>query len=368
MQSYSKLARPTYHVTASLLLALLTVSCTIFKKRPDSHMGKLRTTEDEAVLNLYIWADYTSPAMIEDFTRASGIKIRESNYASNEELLAKLQSGATGYDLIVPSDYMVSTMIKLNLLQQLDRRRITRLDQIDPRFLGRSYDPANTWSVPFAWAVSGIAVNTRAYKDPVTSWNDLLRNQKVKGRVSLMDDVREALAVALKIDGHSVNTQNRDELNQAKTTLITAKQNLKAFNAFPSTLITTGEVVMAHMYSGETMVAARDSGKALQFVIPKEGSIIAIDNMVIPKGAKHVDAAYAFINYFYQPRVNADFVQRMYYGPVVKGAAAFLPLELKQHPVLFPTESTIKNCEMLRDLGDTTTIYDRIWLEVKVSG
>jgi len=352
-------------LTAALML--MTLSCTIFKKRPDSQANGLRSSEDASVLNLYIWADYTSPSMLRDFTSQTGIEVRESNYASNEELLAKLQAGATGYDLIVPSDYMVSVMIKLGLLQRMDHQRLTRLAEVDPRFLARSYDPRNEWSVPFSWAVSGIAVNTKAYKDPVTSWNDLLRNQKVRGRTSLMDDVREALAVALKLDGHSVNTKNPSELAQAKNTLITAKKNLKAFNAFPSTLITTGEVIMAHMYSGETMVAARDSGKPINFVIPKEGSVIAIDNMVIPRGAKHVDAAYAFINFFYQARVNADFVQRMFYGPIVRGAEAYLPAELKHHPILFPKDSTIQHFEMLNDLGDATPLYDRIWLEVKVS-
>ncbi len=352
-------------LTAALML--MTVSCTIFKKRPDAQASGLRSTADASVLNLYIWADYTSPAMLRDFTNQTGIEVRESNYASNEELLAKLQAGATGYDLIVPSDYMVSAMIKLGLLQRLDIRRISRLGDVDPRFLGRSYDPHNEWSVPFSWAVSGIAVNTKAYKDPVTSWNDLLRNQKVRGRVSIMDDVREALAVALKLDGYSVNTKNPSELTQAKSTLIAAKKNLKAFNAFPSTLITTGEVVMANMYSGETMVAARDSGKPINFVIPKEGSVIALDNMVIPKGAKHIDAAYAFINFFYQAKVNADFVQRMYYGPIVKGADAYLPAELRRHPILFPSDSSIQHCEMLNDLGDATPLYDRVWLEVKVS-
>jgi len=125
---------------------------------------------------------------------------------------------------------------------------------------------------------------------------------------------------------------------------------------------------MAHIYSGEALVAARDSGKAISFIIPKEGGTLAIDNLVIPIGATHIEAAYQFINYPYEPSTNADFVRRMMYGPVVLGTRALLPTELQKHPILFPQRGALNHCETMQDLGDATTSYDRIWSEMKHLG
>lgn len=211
-------------------------------------------------MNLFIWAEYTSKPMLEEFTKKTGIKVNESNYASNEELLAKLQTGATGFDLAVPSDYMVSVMAKLALVQELDKSQIPNAADLDPKFLGKTYDPQNKVSLPYGWAITGFAVNRSLYDGPAASWADLLQNEKVKGRVSLLDDVREALATTLKLQGSSLNTQNPEELARAKAALAAAKKkNIKTFNSTPADILTAGEVLIAQMYSTEALVAARDS-------------------------------------------------------------------------------------------------------------
>ena len=349
------------------LVATFLSGCTLFKKRQDMGSVPPAGGTSEKVLNLYIWADYTSPQILEEFTRRTGIKVRVSNYASNEELIGKLQAGATGYDLVLPTDYMVPAMIKLGMVRELDKSKIQNLRNVDSKFLGKDYDPANKWSLPYAWTITGIGVNTAAYPDPVTSWGDLLRNDKVKDRATVLDDFREAIGAALKLNGASLNSKDPKELALAKSALIAAKPHLKAFNASPSSLLTSGEVVMAHIYSGEALVAARDSGKPIKFIIPKEGGTLAIDNIVIPKGATHIEAAYLFINYLYEPTTNADFVRRMMYGPVIIGTRALLAPELQRHPILFPQAEALSHCETMKDLGNDTSVYDRIWSEIKAS-
>ena len=350
------------------LVAIALSSCTLFKKRQDAGSAALTGGKSDPVLNLYIWADYTSPQIIEEFTRRTGIKVRVSNYASNEELMAKLQAGAIGYDLVLPTDYMVPAMIKLGMVRELDKSKIPNLRKVDSKFLGKDFDPDNKWSLPYAWTITGIGVNTAAYPAPVTSWEDLLRNDKIKDRATVLDDFREAIGAALKLNGASLNSRDPKELAQAKSTLIATKPRLKAFNASPASLLASGEVAMAHIYSGEALVAARDSGKAINFIIPKEGGTLAIDNMVIPIGATHIEAAYQFINYLYDPSTNADFVRRMMYGPVVIGTRALLPIELQRHPILFPQAEALSHCETMKDLGEATSSYDRIWSEIKASG
>jgi len=308
------------------------------------------------VLNLYIWAEYTSPELLAQFTEKTGIRVVESNYASNEELLAKLQAGASGYDLAVPSDYMVAVMAKLGLVRELDKAKIPNAANVDPSFLAKSFDAANKYSLPYAFSITGLAVNKELYKDEVTSWSDLLANEKLKGKVSVLDDVREAMAAALKLNGASLNSVNETDLAKAKATLIAAKAGIKAFNSTPADLLTSGEVAVAQMYAQEAQLARKETGKDIGFVIPKEGATLAIDNMVVLKDAKNADEAHAFINFMLDAAVHAAYVERTMAGPIVKGVPGFAP----------PAD-VLSRCEMMEDLGDKATEYDRIWAEIKAA-
>lgn len=350
----------------ALILALAAVACT--KNKPaDTNKQTAAAPEPEQIVNLYIWANYTSKELLDDFTKKTGIKVNESNFGSNEELLAKLQAGGTGFDIAVPSDYMVAVMAKLQLLAELDKTKIPNASNVDPTFLGKSYDPTNKFSLPYAWSITGIAVNRSIYKDPVTSWADLLSNEKAKGKIALLDDVREALGAALKLNGASLNSTDPKELERAKNVLIAAKHNIKAFNTSPIDLIKSGDVALAHMYGQEANLASRDTGGTIEFVIPKEGATMAIDNMVVLKSAPHKEQALALINYLLQASANADFVKRTLSGAVLTGTKALLPAQLQASPVLYPPAPVQAKFEMMTDLGDATALYDRIWSEVKVA-
>lgn len=353
---------------AVLLFAL--VSCTK-TKAPESaateDAAKTPPPPKERVVNLYIWGDYTSKEVLDEFTRRTGIKVQESNYSSNEELLAKLQAGATGFDLAVPSDYMVSVMSKLDLLTPLDQSKVPNVKNIDPRFLKKAFDPENKVSLPYAWSITGIAVHRGLYKEPVTSWSAVFDNPAAQGRIAVLDDVREAMGAALKVNGLSLNATDPKDLEKAKATLVAAKKNIKTFNSMPADLLASDEVMIAQMYSGEALSAGRDSGKQIDFVIPEEGAALAIDNVVILRDAPHVEEAYALMNYFFDVSANADFVSRTLSGPVVMGVREKLPKEAQANTTLFPSDEILAKCEMMQDLGASTAAWDRLWSEIKAA-
>ncbi len=321
--------------------------------------------KDEKVVNLYIWGLYTTPEMLAQFKEKTGITVVESNYGSNEELLAKLQAGAEGYDLVVPSDYMVTVLNKLGLIRELDHTKIPNLKNVDPSFLGRSYDQTNKVSLPYAWSITGIALNRALYQQPVSGWSDLLKSESLNGRFSMLDDVREAMAAALKVNGASVNATDVPTIEKAHTTLSDAKKRIKAFNSTPGNLLASGDVVAAQMYSGEVQLLRQETGKPIEFVVPVEGTVMSIDNMVIPRGAKHVEAAYKLMNFFYELKVHADFVARTGSGPILKGVKELLPVDLQNSPMLFPDSAVMQRCEMLGEVGDVMAEYDRYWTTLK---
>lgn len=352
---------------AALAVALvLFPGCTKLWKKSSS--AETSDSAQPRTLNLYIWAEYTSPTLLAAFEKKTGIKVVESNFASNEEMLAKLQAGVTGYDVIVPSDYMVAVMIKLGLLAPLEKERIPNLKNLDKKLLGKPYDPENRFSLPYSWSTTGIAVNRDLFKDPVTGWDTVFSDAKVAGRVSMLDDVREVMGAALKFQGQSLNSRDEKALADARDLLLKSKHRFKAFNSTPIDLIASGEIMLAQMYSGEALIAARDSGKPIEFVIPKEGATIAIENLVVPTSSSRKAEAMEFINFLFEETSNIDFVTRVLSGPVVAGIRVKLPPEVGANMSLFPDDATLKNCEMMEDLGETTATYDRIWSEFKAAG
>ncbi len=317
-------------------------------------------------LHLFIWGEYTSPEIFKDFESQTGIHVTESNFASNEELLAKLQAGASGYDLIVPSDYMVAIMSQLDLLEPLDKISIPNAKDIEPGLLGKSFDPTNKWSIPYSWAVTGVVYNKAKLKDPVTSYKDLLGREDLKQRVSLLDDVREALGAALKSNGASLNDTDDKHLETAKATLIAAKSRIREFSSTPLSLLKSGDILAAQIYSNEALrLVAQDN--SFQFSLPTDGFTFAIDNMAIPKSAQHKQEAYALIDFLLRPDINQKFAEQLLAAPVVRGVQEKLSPALRQHPAISQFETIQAKGEMIKDLGPDIAKYDRIWTEVKAA-
>jgi spermidine/putrescine transport system substrate-binding protein len=347
-------------VTGLALMGMLfTLSCT--RKPADGPAA----TKAERSVNLAIWSNYVSAEAFAEFERQTGIKVRLSNYSSNEELLAKLQAGASGYDVAVPSDYMVFAMSKLGLLQELDHSKLSEISSLDSRFMKRGFDPGNRYSVPYNWGTTGIAVNRTLFKGTVRGWKDLMSSAELKGKFTLLDDARETIGAALKAQGFSLNSKNPDELAQAKSLLLKARAHVKGFTSEPKVPLMNGETAVAHAYVSDVLQAQQATGGKVEYILPEEGGTLWIDNLVIPKGGANLAEAHEFINFLLNARTASATVKTILVSPANKGVFALLPKELQENRGLFPPDTALTKFEMMEDLGDSLKAWDRVWTEVK---
>ncbi|MEW6661922.1 MAG: polyamine ABC transporter substrate-binding protein [Bacillota bacterium] len=315
-------------------------------------------------LNVYNWSDYLPEDIIREFEQEFGVKVNYDTYASNEELLAKLQMGASGYDLVFPSDYMVEIMVQLNLLEPLNHNNIPNAKHLDPNFLNLPFDQGNKYSLPYLWGTTGLAVNTAKVAEEITSWEELW-NPKYKGKIALLNDSRETLGLVLKTLGYSLNTTNQEELQNAKKKLHSLLPSIKAFDSENmKNMMVSGEVWLAHAYVGDVMMAAEEN-EDLVYVLPKEGGVIWADNLAIPKGAPHKYTAEVFINFLLRPEISARIAEEILYGTPNAAAKELIDPEIAGNPAIYPPEEILAKCEWLQDVGEATKLYDRIWTEVK---
>jgi spermidine/putrescine transport system substrate-binding protein len=322
-------------------------------------------TGGSKVVNLAIWSNYVSPELLQDFQKKTGIQVQVANYSSNEELLAKLQAGASGYDVAVPSDYMVFAMIKLGLIHELDYQQLPNSKSLDSRYLKKAYDPTNKFSVPYDWGTTGIAINRSLYKGEIKGWKNLFSNPDLAGKFTLLDDVRETIGAALKAQGFSLNSKNADELAKAKELLLKNRSKVKAFTSEPMMPLVNGETAVAHAYLSDALQARKQSGGKIDYIIPEEGGTMWIDNLVIPNGAKHLAEAHAFINFLLEAKSNVSTVMSVFVAPANKDAFALLPKDFQSNTMLFPSDAILAKCEMIQDLAENLTQWDRVWTEVK---
>jgi spermidine/putrescine transport system substrate-binding protein len=351
-----------------LVLAFVFLSCTQKPQAPADSGAASARTGGGGIVNIAIWANYLSPDLVTEFEKKTGTKVQLTNYASNEELLAKLQAGASGYDMVVPSDYMVFAMIKLGLIRELDYTQLPNAKLLDPKVQHKSYDPDNKFSVPYDWGTTGIAVNRDLYKGEIKSWKQLFDNPALNGKFSLLDDVRETLGAALKSLGLSLNSRNPADIQNAKAVLLKARKGLKAFTSEPLMPLVNGELPVAHAYLPDALQARKKAGGGkIEYVIPEEGATLWIDNLVIPTGAQHLQAAHAFINFLLEPRSDLSTVMNIFVAPANRETFPLLPADLQKNLALFPPESVLAKCEMIQDLGDSLAQWDRTWTEVKAA-
>lgn len=315
-------------------------------------------------LNVFNWSEYLPQEVIDQFSREYGVKVNYDTYSSNEEMLAKIQSGASGYDLVVPSDFMLQVMIQKGLLEPLALASIPNFKNIGEAYKNQAYDPGNKFSVPYMWGDVVIAVNTEKVTDPVTSWNDLW-NPKYRGRVVALNDMRFVTGAALKTLGYGMNETDPARLEQAKAKLKELLPNVKVWDSdSPKTSLLNGEAWIGLVWGAEGVLARREN-PAIQVVYPKEGIGLWQDNMAIPKGAQHKATAEAFINFILQPEIHKKIADAFPYNlPNVEAQKLLDPNVLNDPQVYAPADVLAKG-EWLKDLGETNTLYDQIWTEVK---
>jgi spermidine/putrescine transport system substrate-binding protein len=322
-------------------------------------------------LHLYNWSEYIEPQVLEDFEAEFGVHVVEDTFANNEELLAKLQAGAAGYDVIVPSDYMVEVMIEEGLLAELNHENLSHIGNIAPKFADPPYDPGMVYCVPYLWGTTGIGYNGDAFDDPPDSWAYLFDPElasQYAGQFTMLNDVRETMGAALKYLGYSLNSTNEKELIEARDLLIQQKQWIYAYDAEQyEDLLSADETVMAHSWSGDVFMVAEEDER-IWYIIPKEGGVIWADNLCIPTSAPNKHTAEVFINYLLRPEVAAANSNFTWYATPNSAAEEFIDEEILEEPAIYPPPDVMKKLEWLEDVGDATPLYERLWTEVKAAG
>ena len=322
---------------------------------------------EEKQLNVYNWDTYIGENTIPDFSKKTGIKVQYDLFANNEEMFAKLKEGNPGFDLIFPSDYMVETMIALNMLVPLDHGKIPNIKNIDPdpNFSDPAYSPGMKHAIPYMWGTVGIGYRKSKFKTPPTSWKVLLDSDEYKGKIALLADQRTTIGITLKYLGYKLNSTNPKEIAAARDLLIKQKPNIKSFaEDNGQDLLLSGECDVVMEWNGD-IVQVMEEDDDIGYVVPKEGGVVWMDNMSIPKGAPHPDNAHAFINHILDAKVGAEIANFIHYAsPNAAARKHILPADLK-NPAIYPPAEAISASEVVIDVGDNARLYDEAWVKVK---
>jgi spermidine/putrescine transport system substrate-binding protein len=317
-------------------------------------------------LFIYTWAGYTDNALLDRFAEKTGIRVVADVFSSNEEMLARVQAGgARAYSIIYPSDYMVVQMTELGLLTPLDHSSLGGLDRLKKQFQNPVYDPGNRHSVPLSWGTTGLIYNTEQLKEAPEDWNYLWEHkQELARRMTLASDVREVMGAALRMLGYSLNSTNQEQVKQAYEKLVELKPAIASFttDAWRPQML-TGDLKVAMCYSSDANEVISDNDK-LKYVVPKSGSSLWTDTLVIPKGAPNPEAAYQWINFLLQADVAASLVERLSFSTPAEDAFSLLPPEVRENELLFPSEAVLKNCEGVAPVGKFMEVYDRYWTQL----
>ncbi|MGL4760306.1 MAG: ABC transporter substrate-binding protein [Sarcina sp.] len=356
----------TFGTIAMASVALIVCTST---QKDDIKVDSPPQKAESNILYVYNWGDYIDPSLLTKFEDETGITVKYDVYDTNEIMYQKLKSGNVHYDVIFPSDYMVQKMINEDMLRKIDTSKLKYYNEIDPKFKGLAYDPKSEYSVPYTWGTVGIMYNKKMVTDPVDSW-DILWNTKYKDNVIMVDSPRDALGIALKKLGYSLNSTNPKELTAARDALIKQKTSgmIRAYMVDEvKDAMASGEAALAVAWSGDA-VTMMDMNPDLGFALPKEGSNKWFDAIAIPKNSQNVENAYKFIDFLCQPEnaaINAEYIG---YSTPSTGALKLLPKEITENPVVYPTDDKLKNFEVFIDIGKKATKeLDQIWVEVKAA-
>ena len=347
---------PIYVLLLTAFLALALTGC-----------GKGASGENGEVI-VYNWGEYIDPDTITMFEEETGIKVVYDEYETNEIMYPKVEAGATAYDVLCPSDYMIQKLIENDLLQEINFDNIPNVKNIGQQYFDQSqeFDPENKYSIPYCFGTVGILYNKTMVDDPVDSWS-ILWDEKYADNILMQDSVRDAFMVALKLKGYSMNTLDEGELNEAKQILIDQKPLVQAYviDQVRDKMI-GNEAAIGVIYSGEAIFTQRENAD-LEYVIPKEGTNVWIDSWVIPKNAPNMENAEKFIDFMCREDVALKNFEYITYSTPNDAARALIEDEdIKNSRIAFPDLSQYNNLETFHYLGaDGDALYNELWKEVK---
>jgi spermidine/putrescine transport system substrate-binding protein len=324
-------------------------------------------TEIEDTLSIYNWADYVHPDTYPQFSKEFDVNLTEDNYPSNEDALAKLKAGATGYDIVVPTGYMIEIMIAEGVLHPLEHSLIPNLSLVEDQFLNLPFDPGNRYSVPKDYGTTGFGYRSDLVEDEMTSWEDFYRlASKYSGRYTVLDSPPEVVGSALKMLGYSYNSTDPKEIEEATAEMLKLKPHIRKITSSMRELMISGEAYVSLTWNGEIGYVALDAPDA-RYVVPSEGTEVWTDNWAIPANPPHPAAAHAFINWHLQPKVQAQDTEYHYYGAVVEGEEEFLDPAIAKDPSVYPSQETMQNLEVAKADPDWTRLRNEAWTKFKAA-
>lgn len=316
------------------------------------------------VVNVYNWGEYIDEDLLTKFTEETGIKVNYETYADNESLYSKLSSGSADYDVIIPSDYMISRMISEDMLEPLDFDNIPNFQYIDDAYKGLEYDPDNQYSVAYTWGTVGIIYNTTMVDYVPDSWS-VLWDEDLSGQILMFSNSRDALGIALKYLGYSQNTTDPAQITEATDLLIQQKPLVQAYvmdQIFDK--LEGGEAAVGPYYAGDAITMIEENPD-LAFVVPKEGTNLFVDAMCIPKGAQNKENAEAFINFLCDPENMAQNIEYIAYSSPSSAARELLSDDLKNSDICYPDQALLANTDTFINLPqDILDLYDSEWVRL----
>lgn len=340
-------------------IGMILTACGRDRAAGDGGSGDLGPMEKE--LNIYNWSDYIAADTIPNFEKEFGVKVTYDTFESNEEMVTKLQAGSSGYDLVFPSNYIVPMMTASGLAAELSRKYLPNLGNLAPTFVNPVFDSENRHAIPYQWGTTGFAYRTDKVANPGDSW-DIFLNPRHQGKMTQMDDKREVIGCWLRYRGHSLNSVDPAELAAARTDALASGKYLKGYISAPvKSQLIAGDVWIAQLWNGDTE-QARVEQPAISYILPREGSSIWTDSMLIPRTAPHKRAAHEFINYVLRPEVGAEISNFTGYGSPNQSALA-----LMKRPVPYPTAAEFQRLEYQKDIGSAVELWDRVWAEIKTA-
>ena len=301
-------------------------------------------------LNIYCWSEYIPQPIIDEFAKETGVKVNVENYASNEEMLSKLAAGGGEYDIIQPSEYVIEALVKEKVLHPIDHSKIPNIKNIDPQFLNMSFDPGNKFSIPFMAGTVGIIVNTDLVKDEIKGYADVFKPAN-KGKIVVLDDAREIVSWAFLSNGININQVTEKNLNKIKPVLEQWLPLVKVYDSdSPKTALLNGDVSLGVVWGGEGAILL-NKNKKFRWVIPSEGTHLFIDSLAIPKTAKNVENAEAFMNFILRPEISKQISEEFPYLNPNLAARELMTKKQLENPASFPSDEELKKMQIFKDIG-----------------
>ncbi len=329
------------------------------------------TADPNAPLTVYMWSEYIDPRIPKDFERATGIPVRIDVYEATEDMMAKLQQGGDGqYDLLVVSDHAVPALAGLGLIRPLDRARIGNAGNLDPAFARPPYDPEGRWSVPYQWGTVGLMYRKDRLPDFEPTWDLLFDPARRRGPFVLIDSMRDMLGVALKAAGESVNSTDPGAVRAAGERVLDAKGSDLSLGfeggVGGKNKVLSGAAALAVVYNGDALRGVEEDPE-VGFAVPREGSIVWVDAMVVPAHAPQPEAAHRFIDYILRPEVGARLANFNRYATPNRAALPHVDAKDRADPGVYPPPEMMETgkLEYIQDLGHATQLYDEVWTAVK---